>query len=429
MQHPILKEHDQLRGLIETRGEKLTKSKDIIDKAEKEKRGLTSAEEQTLDNLAAEIQDLAGKIRPIQERNNTFVRNFDQIMGTGNGLDTAQNWKDQDGNEIRVYNHNEKISGTHLNADPALRGVTLGGFLRTMITGKGTEAEKQALAEGSDSAGGATVPAILVQEWIDRLRDKITIVRAGARTIVLQSAQHNMAKLLTDATATWRDENAAVSVADATFGKVTFTPQSLAVIVKSSRELVQDSLNIEEILERSFAQAFAAEIDRVALLGSGTSPELEGIFNYANINEVDMGTNGAAITSYAPIISAVQKLKESNAGEAGALIMAPRTWGTLTGLTDQNDQPLQRPGAIADIPYFDTNSIPIDQSHGTATDASTIITGDFSDLVLGMRSELRVELLSETYAANYQFGFLAHLRADVKPLHDESFTKITGIIP
>jgi len=266
-----LKEHDQLRGLMESKTEKLIEWEKITKNAEG--REFHAHETAKIDKLREELEILNNQIRPIQERNMSFMQNFDQFWSNGNGNGNGQNWKDPEGNNIRIYSHTEKISDTRMDVDPNLRGVTMGGFLRTMVTGKGTEAEKHALAEGSDSAGGATVPAILVQEWTDRLRDKITVVRAGARTIVLQSAQHNMAKLLTDATATWRDENAAVNVADATFGKVTFAPQSLAVIVKSSRELVADSLNIEEILERSFAQAFAAEIDRVALFGSGTSPE------------------------------------------------------------------------------------------------------------------------------------------------------------
>ena len=60
---------------------------------------------------------------------------------------------------------------------------------------------------------------------------------------------------------------------------------------------------------------------------------------------------------------------------------------------------------------------------------SEIILGDFSNLYIGIRTALRVEVLRETFAGNFQYGFLAFLRADVAAVHEEAFCRITGIIP
>jgi HK97 family phage major capsid protein len=73
--------------------------------------------------------------------------------------------------------------------------------------------------------------------------------------------------------------------------------------------------------------------------------------------------------------------------------------------------------------------MPVDETHGTATDASAIVMGDFRELWLGIRLQLRIEVLKERYADNLQMGFLAWLRADIQLAHPESFAKITGIIP
>jgi len=57
------------------------------------------------------------------------------------------------------------------------------------------------------------------------------------------------------------------------------------------------------------------------------------------------------------------------------------------------------------------------------------MTGDFSQLFVGIRSELRVEVLRERFADNLQYGFLAWMRADIALAHAESFQQVTDILP
>ncbi len=55
--------------------------------------------------------------------------------------------------------------------------------------------------------------------------------------------------------------------------------------------------------------------------------------------------------------------------------------------------------------------------------------GDFTQLLLGIRQELRIEVLKEAFAGNLQYGFIAHLRADVALAHPAAFCSLTGIVP
>ncbi|MCU7838656.1 MAG: phage major capsid protein [Candidatus Thiodiazotropha sp. (ex Troendleina suluensis)] len=73
--------------------------------------------------------------------------------------------------------------------------------------------------------------------------------------------------------------------------------------------------------------------------------------------------------------------------------------------------------------------MPIDETHGTATNASSIIVGDFTQLWIGIRQQLRIEILKEKYMDNLQMGFIAHLRADVALAHPQSFCRVEGVIP
>jgi HK97 family phage major capsid protein len=299
-------------------------------------------------------------------------------------------------------------------------------MIRAAVVGPKTDLERRALAEGTDSAGGFSVPDIVMARFIDKMRAATVTVRAGAQTVPLTSDRTTVVRIATDPVAAWRVENAAIAVSDPTYEGVILTPRVLAVIVKVSRELIEDSLNIESMLEASFAGSMAVELDRVALVGSGVAPEPSGISNTANVGAV---AAGGALTSYDKLCDAVYEILVDNGAMPTAMVMPPRTTVALaklkTGLTSDNT-PLVKPPLIADIPILTTTSLPITEAPGTA---SRIIMGDFSRLMIGIRSALRVEVLRELYAGNHQYGFVAHLRADVAVEHPESFSQITGIVP
>lgn len=303
------------------------------------------------------------------------------------------------------------------------RGLNMGGYLRSMIVGGKTDIERRALSEGSDSAGGYTVPAPLSAELIDNLRAASVVTMAGARTVPLTSDSNSIAKLLTDPSPAWRLEAGAVAESDPTFGPVSLTPRSLAVQVKLSAELMEDSLNLGTELPRILAAAMAVELDRVALLGSGTAPEPRGVANTSGIGTTAVG---AAMTNYAQLISARTGILTANAGPVSAIIMHPRDEGDVTGWTASDGQPLNAPRVIEEIPILTTTSIPIDG--GAGTDESTIFAGNFAHMLVGIRSDIRVEVLkTSTYASNMQYTLLAHMRADIAVTQAGAFHTLTGV--
>jgi HK97 family phage major capsid protein len=300
--------------------------------------------------------------------------------------------------------------------------LSVGAYLRAMVIGPKTDAEKRALSEGTDSAGGYTVPDILSARMIDRMRAASTVMRAGAQTVPLTSDVSYVAKVLTDPTPAWRNEAASIGESDPTFGRVTFTARSLAVLVKVSRELLEDSLNMETVLPRIIAEGMAAELDRVALLGSGTAPEPKGVLNFSGLTSNAFSTG--ALTSYTPLIQARTALRTVNS-DVTAYIMSPRDDGTLAGLKATDNQPLMVPPAIANVPMLVTSKIPT--NGGSGTNESNIFAGDWSRLMIGVRSQLQIGILRERYADTGQYAFVAHLRADVAAEQEAAFTVIEAI--
>jgi HK97 family phage major capsid protein len=286
------------------------------------------------------------------------------------------------------------------------------------------------LSEGTDSAGGFTVPDILMAPWIDRLRAALVVVRAGAVTVPLSSDTVKIARLLTDPTAAWRSENGAVAESDPTFEAVTFTPRSLDVFFKTSRELVEDSINIAEILEATLIRSFAVEVDRVCLAGTGTPPQPRGIRNTTNVNQVSQGVNGLALANYDPLLDLLALVWAKNVTNVTTAIMAPRTLTTISKFKEATtNAPLARPAVLADWQFLMSANVSITEVQGAASTASSLYLGDWSAMMLGFRTTMQVEIARELYRGNYQLGYFGHLRFDMQLTHPESFGRLIGIIP
>ena len=341
----------------------------------------------------------------------------------GAGQPAASEWRDQQGNPVRVLGPNDRV------ATEQRGGLTLGHMLRAMVMGAETPQEQRALAEGSGSSGGYTVPTPLAQAFIDSLRAKAVVIQAGAQTVPMAVNSLSMVRSAGDPQATWRPESGAVSEGNMTFERISFNAQSLAVMVKMSRELFEDSINAVQALENAFAKGIAVQFDQACLYGSGTGNQPLGIVNVSGIGSTSMGTNGAQLLNYDPLIDAAYQLVSNNAAMPTAHIMHPRTKMGLAKLKDGQGRYLMPPEMVSQVPILATTSVPINETQGSASTASSIITGDFSQLMIGMRQELRIELFREPLASNLQYMFIAHMRADVQVAHPVSFTRLKGILP
>jgi HK97 family phage major capsid protein len=110
-------------------------------------------------------------------------------------------------------------------------------------------------------------------------------------------------------------------------------------------------------------------------------------------------------------------------------VMAPRTLIKSALLKDTLTQPMRKPDILANVPFLATTSVPINQTHGTSNVASEAIVGDFRQLMFGLRTSLRIQLLQERFLGdNMQLGFLADLRVDVALRHPQSFCEVVGIL-
>lgn len=345
--------------------------------------------------------------------------------------DGARSYPDADGGEVQAFAikpEERMVDWARKNGARDTGGLTTGGLLRAMLVGPKNDAESRALSEGSAGAGGYTVPDILSASMIDRLRAQSVLTRAGARTVPLTSDTNYVARVATDPTTYWRAENAEVTASEPTFDRITLAPKSLMALVKCSRELLEDSLNMEQMLPQIIAAAMALEVDRAGLFGTGADDQPTGLTGLS-IGQVALAAKLSAHAggSYGSLVAARTAILTANAGDPTAIILHPREDGALVGLLNGNGDPAQAPAKIAAIPQLTTTTIPV--NGGVGTNESSIIMGNFRHMLIGLRNSLRIEVLKERYAEFNQFGFVAHMRVDFAAEHLGAFAEITGIKP
>ena len=262
--------------------------------------------------------------------------------------------------------------------------LSLQRYLRGMATGHWDGADhERALAEATIGAGGALVPSPLSARVIDLARNATRVFQAGAITVPMTSQTLALARLTGEGTPAWKTEGASITAADLTFDRVTFTARTLVRRVDLSVELFEDAdPSSEDVIARSFAGQMAVELDRVALLGTGSAPEPRGVLNQSGITSTAHGANGAAIANYDFWLDAIGAVRAAGF-EPNAHIQAPRSSTSLSKLKEATTNAYLAPPSGL-LPMLVTKTIPITVTTGTSTDTSYVFTADWSQLMVGI---------------------------------------------
>lgn len=391
---------------------------------------LTIAEAEAAEGRAAYLADLDRRsaarpaAQPVRE-----VRAFDGHTSELRADFDGAIWRDREGRHVPVLAKRHRLADLAPPADSAAAELGVGGYLRALALGPNSELERRVLGQGTIGAGGALVPAPLAAQLIDLLRARSVAVQAGAQTVPMTAQTLAVARITGQPVAAWRAENAAITESDPTFDRVTFTARSLAVRFNVSRELLEDGQNTAESATAILAGAMATALDAAVLVGSGTPPTPQGIRGTTGIQSVEMGANGAAFANWSKVLDLVQLLEAANAGDVTAMIAAPRTARAIYGLTDTTNQPLQPPPRLANIPLLVTSAMPVNETQGSSNAASTILAGNFAEVMIGLRTALQVSVLDQRYAELGQVGMVAWLRADVQLARPAAMGRLIGIIP
>lgn len=310
----------------------------------------------------------------------------------------------------------------------------LADFLRAVAGQKARgELSQKALAAGTDASGGYALPSNVLGGILQGLSAASTVTLAGANLVMLDGIGGGKSTTIAaiDAlpTAGWRAENGAVAESAPTFRGILVEPRSLAFILRASREILSDAPNLSEALRIAIGQAFAQEIDRTALLGSGTAPEPRGLANVAGVHAISTGANGASLqTGYYPgVLGGVEAILGSNAPMPTGLISSHRTRIGAATLQDANGQWLPAPPLLSGMRMLSTSAIADDLTVGSSDDCSLAFVGDFGRMALVFREGVSVQIARELFAASGQIAFICHARVDVAVTYPQAFAVVSGL--
>jgi len=435
----------KLNELRQQRAEVLRTMKELDAKANTENRALTQGEQtlwagmvQKRDQLDAAVKReemlAADELRtgkPVEPWSASsggssppeFVRNTDtnEVRRVGHrGCDWRSIFVEKDENLVRA------AAAGEFGIDDFVRGVAK---MRT------TELAQRALSVGTDTAGGFTVPTVLMPGLLEALVPQSSLLNAGARVVNEEGGtgakSFNYAAVNAIPTAAWRNEGAAVAESAPTFRNIAVRPLSLAFYFKVSRELLADSSNLRQALNQTIGASFARELDRSGMRGTGTAPQLRGLLNTAGIQAVTNGANGASLATlrFGNLLSGYQSIRGADAPAPTAAIMAPRSLVGFASLADTTNQPLRRPDLLQNLQMLDTSQIPVNLTVGTSNDATEIYLGDFRWCMFAFRENVSIQLATELFALTGEVGFVCHVRADFVALYPSAFAVITGVRP
>lgn len=289
----------------------------------------------------------------------------------------------------------------------------------------GSNSQVRSLEKLTNIAGGYLVSTdYLSGNFIELLRNKMLVKQMGARVMSGLKGEVAIPKQTGGATTYWVGEGQSPLHSQQTFGQVTLTPRSVAAFTDFTRKLVlQSSPDIETLVRNDLATVIALELDRVAIAGSGLAAEPPGILatagtgkiainvedpdneNYLNWGKiVDLET---AIAAKNADIATLGYL--CNAGMRGLLKQMEKAEHTAQFIWENSSEPGF--GMLNGYRVGTTNQMP----------ASTIIFGNFADLIIGQWGVM--DVLVDPYTLGTSGGIRIRIMQDVDVAvrHAESF--------
>lgn len=320
-------------------------------------------------------------------------------------------------------------------------GKDTAGFFMPMNIRNASASAYAVGTAGAGTTGGTLVATnLLASEFIEVLRNKARVVQLGARMLTGLVGNVDIPRQTSQTATYWVTEGADVTEAEAAFDKISLSPKTIGARSQITRNMMMQSTpDIEMIVRNDLATVLALGIDLAALSGSGTSGQPTGILNTSGIGSVVGGAAGAAIT-LDHIIALETSVTSSNAPEdnlayltnakaIGALKTLKSTTGQYLWTNSPNGQRSGTPGEINGYTVARSNQVSSTGSKGGTNNLSTVVFGNWSELLIGEWGVL--EILPNPYGSGYNSGSVdirALQSVDMGVRHAKSFAAMTDAI-
>ena len=284
----------------------------------------------------------------------------------------------------------------------------------------------QTTSTGDTPKGGYLVGTDHVG-FIGMLRNRATVVNLGARVLSGLVGNIDIPKQVGAGTAYWVAEAGDTTESAAGWGQATMTPKTISGQQAISRRLaMQSSPSAEQLVREDLQTILALGIDLAAINGGGTN-EPTGILQTSGIGAVAIGANGGAMT-FGHVVDLETEVAVDNADigslaylatvqARGKLKQTPKVSGQATYIWDKNE--LNGYAAVA------SNQVPSNGTKGPGTSLSSVIFGNFNDVVIAEWGVLDLKVDEVTLGASGGFVLRAFQDVDVLARRAQSFAACT----
>lgn len=153
------------------------------------------------------------------------------------------------------------------------------------------------MSAGVPGYGGSFVQTTVAQQMIDAVRARSVVVGLGAQVLPGLTGPVDLPrKSTTTTTSAWLAEIQESDETEVGTDAVSLAPKRIGAWVELSRQLmITSSVPMEQMIQNDLRMSLMAELDRVALLGTGASNQPRGVKYTPAIGSVVGGTNGATL--------------------------------------------------------------------------------------------------------------------------------------
>jgi len=311
---------------------------------------------------------------------------------------------------------------------------TFGEFLATVKYNPSDARLKAGLSEGTDSAGGFTVPEIFSNQILLRAIESAVIRPNGATVIPMTSDTLNIPKVVDTTHASsvyggivayWTEEAGTKTVKEPAFGQVKLIAKKLTGYTYASDELLADNaVGLDALLTRMFAEALAWYEDDAFINGNGVGKPL-GILASGSLLSVNR--SAASTIAIADLANVYRRLLPQSMSRAVWLAnpsvlaqLIPLASTTLTWLPFNQGAASSPPATLLGRPLIFTEKC---KALGTAGD---LILADLSYYLIGDRQSLSVQSSIHARFTTDETAWRFVKRVDGQPWVDSAFTPANG---
>lgn len=456
---------EKIADLKQKRAKLVDEARELIERAEKDNRAMTATEEER------HVALVGGKFNGKEHEGETFelakrisqLERMEAIEMSGGELSPegrrSAPLPHQDPRNVGRRHHYrmmrairsiaskgaEPFAGLEAEVSQEIArrsGKSPQGFMLPYSTkGPLTDAERKAYEEGVefralDSAqGGGSVPTILAADWIELLRNRTVVIKAGARQIMDVQGKFAIPRQNAAGTAYWVAESGAPTGSNQTLDQVVFTPKTIGAFTDVSRRFFELTMldSGEEFAKDDLTAILARGTDLAALNGSGGANQPLGVMQNPGTAVVALGTNGLAPT-WAGLVALNTKLGKGNALDLGdtAYISNADMNGTLaTTAKIGSTFPvfLLENGQVNGRPIYFTQQVPANLTKGSSgATLSAILYGVWNQLVMAYWSGVDILVDPYTGSSSGTVRVVALQDMDIQLRHNEAFAMIVDAI-